>query len=122
MSLLNEFPHRCTIRGTRYDVGEYGASEPTKFVRNTDVECWVQNASTAETVRFDRRLDAVTHRVYFNADPGLLVGDEIYITSGPSHVTETLTHRAYADRSAGLGLLWTSQCELETDEYQNAYE
>ena len=67
-----------------------------------------------EINEFDKRDKLVTHKVYFPTDPPLRVGDLITITvATPDILGQVLKFLVFADRSAGLGLLFGVMCELE---------
>ena len=116
--LLDTMPHRCRIDRLRYDTDSVGAavSVPKAVPGAGALECWIQNATQREIIDFDKRDQAVTHKVYFPTEPPLRVGDTITPTTAPSDVLgKTLKFQARADRSAGLGFLWGAMCELETN-------
>ena len=112
MSLLNRLPHRCSILDPVFtqDADDIGNIR-TDTARETSVACWVQNASQAEIIEWQRRDQDVTHRVVFNQNYSIEPYEKISITSGPSFVGVTLKVLAITDRSAGLGKLWSALCE-----------
>ena len=114
MSLLDQMPHRVTHTRPGYQRDELiGDTDENPTTVATLVKCWVQNASMREINEYQRRNENVTHKVYFPTDPGLLVGDYLTVTSGPSFVGTVLKFQADSDRSAGLGVLYGAMCEEE---------
>lgn len=114
MSLFDRFPHRVSILRATYqrEAGTLGNYETNEAVA-TGVHAWIQNASMQEIIEWQKRDEAITNRVIFKADPGLEVGDKIQVESGTSFVGDVFVHKAVEDRSAGLGVIWTSLCEVE---------
>lgn len=115
MTLLDNMPHRATHVRPRYeeqdDLSDLAKLESVA----AGVECWVQNAGRNDVIEYGKRDQRVTHKVFFNGDPALRVGDRLTITSGPSHVGADLKFLAISDRSAGLGVLWGGMFEEETN-------
>lgn len=114
MSLLTQMIHRVTLQRPSYtrDPGDVG-DRVTYAAHATSVESWVQNASTDEIMEYQKRDQEISDRVFFNAKPDLLVGDQIVVTSGPSRVGDVFTVIDVVERSAGKGVLWRAMCEVE---------
>lgn len=114
MSLLEQFPHRCTIYDTTVAGTKLGGSTETPVAVATDVPCWVQTASTGEKTDYHRRQQVVTHRVYFPADRSLSEDQTLVITDGETPALgKTLTVKDYAEASAGMGDVWKAMVEQE---------
>lgn len=108
MSLLDSLPHRVTIRSPIYGADDLGAVSGEFQNVETDIPAWVQNASAAEIKEYDRRGDDVSHKVFFDSVQTLSVGDQLYVTSGPSFVGKLFVFAAGTERSAGCGVLWAA--------------
>jgi len=115
MSLLNDLPHRLSIRTPDYAQDDLGAVVGTFSDASTAVPGWVQNAGAAEIKQFDARDEVVSHKVFFRSDPGIVPGNQIYVESGPSFVGQTFEYVAGAERSAGVGLLWAAYVRVWTE-------
>ena len=116
MTLLDNMPHKCRIDRLRYKTDSVGGNIQTPVVvpGASNLECWVQNASQREISEFQKRDKMVTHKVYFPEDPPLRVGDLITITTAtPDILGQVLVFQTEADRSAGLGILFSAMCEVE---------
>lgn len=113
MSLLDEFPHRCTIqRRKRSNDGKMGNVE-TRIVEQTDVECWEQQASATEVKDYERKGMKVSKKIFFISNPNVTERHEIIITKrngvavpAASQVIQDVSSEAREDASAGLGVVW----------------
>jgi hypothetical protein len=117
MSLLDNLPHTCDLFRTGVVADDTGSGDheqvdATAYI--ADEPCWVQPASAAEIIHFQRRDQIVTHKVYFNRDPGVRLTDKLDVTSGP-YDGSRLTIRTHADSGAGLGLLWKVMAEIDRE-------
>lgn len=118
MTLLDNMPHECRIDRLRYVTDSVAGSMevPVAVPGGTGLACWVQNASQSEINEFQKRDQLVTHGVFFPVLPPLRVGDEITITVAQAGVLgQVLKFQAFADRSAGLGLLFKAMCQIENN-------
>lgn len=112
MSLIDQLPHTGTHTRPNYDQDELGGQVATQETVASGIACWVQNASMAEIAAFQKIDTLITHKVFFAADPGLLPGDELIVTAGPSFVGAVLLFTAGpTDRSSGLGILYAAMFE-----------
>ena len=120
MSLLDNFPHKCkvyraTMTRTPGSMANRTAYDPAPVFGNDEpLECWVQNASSAEIVEWEKRNESITHRVSFRSEVAIELSDKIRITDGPGFVNKLLTVRVKPlDRTAGFGIAYTAFCEIE---------
>lgn len=124
MVLMDDLPHRCTIRKRVFARGPLGDKTETTTVVSTNVPCWIQNANHGEIAEFERRAMKVTRKVYFQTDPGVRERHEIIQTSADRGATTLTTQVAMdvlseslPDASAGMGILFKVMC-FTTDEIQ----
>ena len=116
MSLLDNMPHRATIRRNTRSSGTLAGSKDTPVVEQTDVRCWAQNAGAAETLDYQRRGMSVNRKIYFPTDPGVTTRHEILITEkggvavAVPLVLEVRTE-ALPDASAGTGVVFKVMAE-----------
>lgn len=110
MSLLDTMPHVVTHKRRRYVNDAVGASVEIDQTLTTGNPVWIQNAGQKETVDYGKKDQTITHRVYFEDNLTLQVGDSLVVTSGPSFVGVILRIGTFTDRSAGLGELLTAMC------------
>ena len=109
MSLLDTLPHLATAkRRTRTRGALVGSRDSYDTVLFTDRACWRQPVSDSETLEFQKRDVKVTHKIYFNTDPGLSDTD-ILVIGSESHKVRSESH---PDASVGLGVLWRVMVEL----------
>ena len=103
MSLLDRLPHTCTAkrrRRTSDGMGGFTDTYPTTIF--TDKACWRQRASDQEVNWYQARSENVTHRVFFNEDPGV---DVDCVLEDGTYRYDVLSE-ASPDDSAGLGILY----------------
>lgn len=115
MSLLDSFPHLCTISKRTRSKGNSttgGSVDATPAVQ-TGVECWEQQLSSKEILEFQKRELVVSRKVYFLADPGIGTKNLITITSRDglaipeaSQIPMDVVGNAQPDASAGLGVVY----------------
>lgn len=115
MSLLDNFPHKCTIQTIKTTKDGKGGDFTTRTTKAELVSCWQQKASSSETREFGKRGIADVKSIYFNEDPNVTERDEILVThvcSNGAPVTLTsplkfeVISRPVPDASAGLGILY----------------
>ena len=113
MTLLNNFPHTCSLYERRVTrSSRMGSSE--RLVRmETGVKCWVQNATQAEITEYIRRDISVKNAIYFTSDWDLDETQYILITAGPTHVSKLFAVKDFAERTAGRGVAWAAMAENE---------
>lgn len=117
MSLLDNLPHRCTIRKRVRSKGTLGGgrNDPSDVV--TNVVCWDQPAGDSEITAYMKQGMTITRKVYFASDPGVTEQHQILITSRDGGTTAVGSPRvldvvsdSQPDASAGLGLLYRVMC------------
>src|SRR5690349_20601381 len=124
MSLLENFPHRCTIRRkTRVSDGYIGSKDHPAEVLHTNVVCWEQQASASEKKEYDKRGILISRKFYFLQDYGITEQDEILITEriGTAVVNPVpldVKSRTDPDASAGLGLVFKVMADMQTGRLQ----
>lgn len=111
MSLLDNLPHRCTIRRRVRTKGPLGGSKDTFPDEQTGVECWEQPASDGEKIEFQKRGMTISNRIFYSSDPGVTSQHEILITrrqgvAVASPIRYDVMSRSEPDSSAGLGIQW----------------
>ena len=107
MSLLDSLPHTVTHKRQKYSRDEYMGNITKTETLDTGVNAWVQNASQREVEQYQKRDQLISHKVYYTSAPGIRPGDVIEVTAGPSFVGKTFYFESLADRSAGLGVLFS---------------
>jgi len=119
MSLLNSFPHKCTIRRRTRSKGTLGGSKESFTDEQTNVECWSQNANHREVQDYEKRGMRITHKVYFTIDPGVTENHQILITEengvaiASPDILDVKT-RSDPDASAGLGVVFKVMADILT--------
>jgi len=121
MSLLDNFPHRCTIRSRVAAKDELGGIQFTYLNEQTGVYCWVQNASHKEVLEYEKRGMIVTKKVYFTTDPSVTERHQILVTEMngttiSSPVPLDVISESLPDASAGLGVAYKVMCTENTGE------
>jgi len=119
VSLLDNLPHRCTIRRRTRTKGTLGGSKDSQTNEQTNVECWEQNAGHNEVMDYEKRGMSISRKVYFASDPGVTSRHEILITERngttiSSPVALTVKSEAIPDASAGMGVLYKVMCDRVT--------
>lgn len=124
MSLLDQFPHRCTIRRRTRIRDEYiGSKDHPAEILHTDIECWEQQASASEKKEYDKRGIQISRKIFFLADYGITEQDEILITERlgtavANPVPLDVKSRVDPDASAGLGVLFRVMADINTGAIQ----
>jgi len=121
MSLLDNMPHRCTIKLVTRARGGMIGSKDTPTTVSTGNKCWSQAASQAEVIDFEKRGMTINRKVYFPSDPQVTEQNEIVITSYDRGLT-TITSQiplevrttVAPDASAGMRRLWKVFVEEHT--------
>jgi hypothetical protein len=118
MSLLDNFPHRCTIQRRTFARGRLGGQKASLSVERTNVRCWQQQASDREIIDYEKRGIAVACKVYFTSDPGLTERHQIVVTEREGVAVTGLEldvkSHPVPDASAGLGVVWKVMCDYST--------
>ena len=111
MSILENFPHKCTIRKRVSVKGTLGSRRNKPQNVSTNVVCWEQQASNSEILEFEKRGKNVSKKIYFLTDPGVNERHEILITerngvavSNP--IQYDVISESLPDASAGLGIVY----------------
>jgi len=81
MSILDNFPDECTIQRLVRAKGDFGGSKDSPVVDQTEVSCWEQQVSAAESMRYQRQGMKLRSKVYFTADPNVTRRHQIIVTS-----------------------------------------
>jgi hypothetical protein len=123
MSLLNNFPHLCTIRRRIRAKGPLGGSVDTFLNEQTSVSCWEQHATAKEISDFEKRGMLITSKIFFTANPSVGERHQIIITerngtaiSSDDQIPLDVRTEANPDASAGLGVVWKVMCTENTGE------
>ncbi len=102
MSLLDNMPHKATIRIRSRTKDTMGGAKDSFTTVSTDVPCWRQTAKESEIIEFQKRDIVVTDKIYFPSDPGIDERHSIVINGDILSVRS----RAHPDASAGKGVVW----------------
>ena len=121
MSLLDNFPHLCTIRKRTFSKDSSGGKRSSWTNISTGVECWEQPAGNNEIDSYQKQGMRISHKVYFLTDPGVERNYRILVTSREgtaisSPVELEVKNSALPDSSAGLGVVYKVMCEQITSE------
>ncbi len=121
ISLLDNFPHECTIRKRTRAKGSLIGSKDSFPATQTAVSCWEQNATHGEILDYEKRGISITRKVYFLTDPGVNARNTIEITKRrgvdvSSPIRLDVRSKALPDASAGLGVVFKVMVEEVTSE------
>lgn len=118
MSLPDELPHTCSLARVSYTQTALGGdTEVQAAAYAADEPCWLQPANSSEIREYQKRDQRVTHKLYFNRNPGFQLGDALTMGAASSqYAGEVLTIRDFKEATAGLGILWKVMCELDREE------
>ena len=121
MSLLNNFPHRCTIRRLVRVKGTLGGSKDSPLNEQTSVLCWAQNATQKEVADFEKRGMFLSRKIYFLVDPGVTERHQILVTEMNGTTIDNpivlkVRTEAMPDASAGKGVVYKVFCSETTGE------
>ena len=113
MSLLDRFPHRCTILAKTRSKGSLGGIKDSTSSVSTGVVCWEQQASNREREEFEKKGYTNVHKIYFLSDPSVNERNLIQITSRDQGTTTisspddlNVLSESLPDASAGLGRVY----------------
>lgn len=121
MSLLDHFPHKCTIRRKKYTKDSLGGAKLSYTVEQTNVLCWEQPAGDSEDTSYQKRGMSITHKVYFLTNPNVSRRHEILITyrNGATVANPVVLEAmsiALPDSTAGLDVCYRVLCSEVTSE------
>lgn len=121
MSLLDDFPHRCSILLQVPGRDDYGGITNVPTEQSTGVVCWDQPATASEIEEFEKRGILIRRKVYFRTDPSLTEKHIIKITSrdrGTTTISDPpelkVVTKSLPDASAGLGYVYKVFVEDQT--------
>jgi len=109
MSLLDNLPHKATAKKLCKSTDELGGPVDTYVTVFSDRDCWRQSVSSTEAMDAASRGVAISHKVYFNSDPGLNE-THILVIDGDTHTVRSYSH---PDASVGMSKLWRVFVDLE---------
>jgi hypothetical protein len=119
VSILQSFPHKCTIRRRTRTKGALGGSKDGFTNDQTDVVCWEQNVSQKETEDFEKRGMDLISKIYFLSDPSVTERHQIIITErlgtavvAANQLPLDVTTEASPDASVGLGVVYKVFCKV----------
>ncbi len=117
--LIDNLPHKCTIRRRTRTKGTLGGSKDSSTNEQTNVECWEQPASDSEVLFYQKQGMSITHAVYFTTQQTLTTRHQILITERQgvavsSPVVLEVVSAGEPDATAGLGLVWKVMCNRIT--------
>ena len=119
MSLLDKFPHECTIRIRTRSAGSLGGSRDVATVEQTGVECWQQRANAKEILEFEKRGMTIDTKVFFTTNPNVTERHEILITKRNGVIVSSpllldVITNDEPDASAGLEVVFKVMCNRLT--------
>lgn len=113
MSLLDQLPHRCTIRLRSVTPTATQGRQTTYTDEQTDVQCWQQPAGASSVERYQKRGMDVNSIIYFLSDPGVTTAHQIIITerngtavAAAAQIPLEVMANEDPDVTAGLGILF----------------
>ena len=111
MSILQNLPHRATIRRRTRTKGDLGGSKDAPTVEQTDVKCWEQEAGHPESDEFQKQGISNVVRIYFTSNPNVRRRHQILITSRngtavTSPVPLDVLSTPIPDASVGRAIVW----------------
>jgi len=115
MTLLSNMPHTCTASRTTRTADGYGGFTESFTETFSGRACWRQRISERAASLWQARSIAVTNKVYFASDPGLIENDVLTFPddSGWRYVVMAASE---PDASAGLSLLWSVVVDRERED------
>lgn len=123
MSLLDNFPDTCNIgiRVKKSSDGMRGKGTAITW-QQTNVACWLQQASSSEVNDFMQRGVRISHKIFFVADPSLQARSVIKMITRQNGVSVPSDERYILDvvswpdpdASAGVGVLWKAMLVSQT--------
>jgi len=121
MSLLDNFPHKCTVRKRTFTKDSLGARKSSYTDVYTDLVCWQQPAGDSESLAYQKSGMMITHVVFFRIDPGVTTRHQIVITQRLGTAISSSTpldvmSSAMPDATAGLGVCYKVMCREITSE------
>jgi hypothetical protein len=121
MSLLDNFPHRCTIRRRKFAKGSLTGKKTTYDNVQTNVLCWEQAAGDTEDNSYQKEGMRITHKVYFLNNPNVTRRYQILVTyrngaTVSSPIPLDVVSNPMPDATAGLGVVYRVLCREVTSE------
>ncbi len=115
MTILNHFPHKCTIRRRVRTKGNLIGSKDSFTNEQTDVVCWDQSANSREVDIYQKRGMEIDHKVFFLSNPSISSRHQILITEMGGNVIASpialdVVSEPGPDTSVGAGILWKVMC------------
>ena len=112
-SILDNLPDECTIRRWVRTKGELGGSKDAATIEQTEVVCWEQQVSAAESLAHQKQGMELRSKVYFVENPNVSRRHQITMTSRNGEAVASADQEAWdvldspsPDVSVGRGLLW----------------
>lgn len=113
MSILDNFPHECTILKRKYTKGARGGKKWTNETVSTGVKCWEQSTGASETVEYQKKGMNISRKIFFTSDPGVSVRYKIVMTKRNGVAVPTagqieleVVGAPIPDASVGKEILW----------------
>jgi len=111
MSLLDNLPHKCTIRKRIHTLGSTGGNKQTYENVSTSVDCWEQAISASEKMEYKKRGVNASRYIYFSSPVNLDETHQILITerfgvSVSSPKVLDVVAETSPDASVGFDLLY----------------
>lgn len=117
MSLLQNFPHKCTIRRRIRTQGDFGGSVDSFLNEQTNVVCWEQPLTQKESKEFGKQGMDLFSKIYFTTNPNVGEQHQIIITkrngvavTAANQIPLDVVIRAMPDATAGLAIMYKIFC------------
>lgn len=112
MSLFDNLPHLCDIVKLARSTDDLGGdTRAATVIIESDIPCWVQNASFNAINEFAKQDERITHEIFFaSKQANLTKGRMIRITSG-EHAGETMKYIAASNATAGVLPGWSAMVD-----------
>lgn len=127
MSLLDNFPHRCSIFRMANQSDGLGGGRYVPILEQSNLECWEQQASASERMDYQKRGIDIGTKIFFLANPNVTERHRILITERDGVASSNLditdpanpdvfdvSTLTYPDASAGLAVIWKVMCKSNT--------
>lgn len=109
-----DLPHTVDITHKRATRDRYGGTKDAESPAESDVPAWVQPASGATILQYERRDQSVSHTVYFKEDKRLQPRHSL-LWEG-----KTLRVVAFRNATSGMDIFWRADCLEDQNSEDNA--
>ena len=117
MSLLDNFPHECSIFRRGFTKASAGGNKPANTTVDTEVPCWEQPLNSRLVKDYQKEGMDIPKKVYFLTDPGITPRYRIVITkrngvavAAANQVELKPLGTPLPDTTAGLEIMYKVLC------------